>query len=38
MEQTAPRVGYGIDKSERVVGVGIAAAHDLLAEVSLDSR
>jgi hypothetical protein len=27
-------VGYGLDESERVVGVGIAAAHHLLAERS----
>jgi hypothetical protein len=31
-------IGYGLDESQRVVGVGIVAAHDLLAEVPLDSR
>jgi hypothetical protein len=31
-------VGYGLDESKRVVGVQIAAARDLLAEMPLDSR
>ena len=35
---TAPRIGYGLDESERVVGAGIAAVRDLLAEMSLYRR
>ena len=31
-------VGYGLDESERVVGLGISAAHDMLAEMTLYGR
>jgi hypothetical protein len=38
LRRIKPRgVGYGLDESECVVGDGIAAAHNLLAEMSLDS-
>jgi len=32
------RVGYGLDKSERVVGIRIAATRDLLSEIALYRR
>jgi hypothetical protein len=31
-------IGYALDEGKSVVGIGIAAAHDLLAEMPLDSR
>ena len=31
-------VGYGLDKSERVIGVGMAAARDLFSEIALYRR